>query len=930
MSARRTLTLVIVGALALGPSAAAEPAAHPATPQQIDFVEKKVRPILVEHCHKCHGAKKRMGGLRLDVGAALLKGGDSGPALVPGNADASLLVKAVRRQGELQMPPREALPADAVAALAAWVQMGAPWPEARPSAAEDAWKRHWAFQPIADPAVPAVKLAAWPKTPVDRFILARLEAKGLGPAPPTDRCTLIRRVSFDLIGLPPTPEEIANFEADHTEEAFARVLDRLLASPHYGERWARHWLDVARYADTRGYVFFQDANYPWSYTYRDYVVRAFNEDLPYNRFLLHQLAADRLPLGEDCRPLAALGFLTLGGRFMNNVHDILDDQIDVVTRGLMGLTVSCARCHDHKFDPIPQADYYALYGVFASSTEPEVPPLFEPTPRTTDFECFQDGLAFHERNLEDYRSHQFDAIIAGAKARVGEYLMAVHALANQPNQDEFMLLADGGDLNPTMLKSWRAYVLRTGKAHHPVFASWHALCALPEKDFAARCRELVQQWTQRPAPGRPLNPLVVQALVSKPPAKLAEAAQRYSELLNETERLWQEALRQASAAKRPAPVALPDPAREQLRLVFHAGDAPPAVPRSLLNDLTLFPDRPSQATLQELRKAVEQWRVNEVGAPPRAHALIDLPAPIEPRIFLRGNPNQPGPVVPRRAPAIVAGPKRQAFHDGSGRLELAKTIIDPNNPLTDRVFVNRVWMHHFGQGLVRTPVDFGLRSDPPSHPKLLDHLAAAFIKSGWSVKELHRMILLSATYQQSCTSNSKANPRAADPENSLLWRMNRRRLDFEATRDALLAVAGRLDRTVGGPPVHGILGPNAARRTLYGFVDRQTLPGLYRAFDFPSPDATSAQRDATTIPQQALYLMNNLFVLECARGLLRQPDVAAAKDLAARVDRLYRLCYGRPPSVDDLALAQEYLGPAPDWERYAQALLEANEFVFVD
>jgi hypothetical protein len=351
-----------------------------------------------------------------------------------------------------------------------------------------------------------------------------------------------------------------------------------------------------------------------------------------------------------------------------------------------------------------------------------------------------------------------------------------------------------------------------------------------------------------------------------------------------------------------------------------------------VGDLDLLPDRPSQAKLQELRKAVETWRATGPGAPPRAMVLEDAPAPYQPRVFLRGNPNNPGEPVPRQFLAVLAGGRRRPFEHGSGRLELARAIADRDNPLTARVLVNRVWLHHFGAGLVRTPSDFGLRSDPPSHPELLDHLATAFMDGGWSVKKLHRLILLSAAYRQ--RSDDRPEGRRLDPENALLWKMNRQRLDFEATRDALLAVSGALDGTVGGPPVKNITDPSARRRTVYGFLDRLNVPGLYRTFDFPSPDATSPQRAATTVPQQALFLMNNPFVLECARRLVRRPEVAAEPDVARRVERLNRLAYGRAPTAEETALALDFVGPAPGtpvaWERYAQALLLANEFVFVD
>jgi hypothetical protein len=914
-------------------AAAAGPQPHTLTPQEAEFFEQRIRPVLAEHCFRCHGPQKQSSGLRLDSRAALLKGSDNGPVVKPGDPDNSPLVEAVRRSGATKMPPKTPLPPEAVQALTAWVKMGVPWPESAAAATganAEAARRHWAFQPVRNPVPPAVKDTAWPHTTVDRFILAKLEAKGLTPAPAADRRTLLRRLSFDLTGLPPTPDDSTAFEADTSPDALARVVDRLLASPEYGERWGRYWLDVARYADTKGYVFFEEAQFPWAWTYRDYVVRSFNDDLPYDRFVLEQLAADRLPPGADKRPLTALGFLSLGGRFMNNPHDILDDRIDVVARGLLGLTVTCARCHDHKFDPIPQKDYYSLYGVFASSVEPTVPPLFEEPPRTEAYEKFDRELKAREQKLADFIRAQHDAVVGGARTRAAEYLLAVHARKDQPSADDFMLLADGNDLNPTMIIRWQAYLARTRKQPHPVWAPWHALADLPEKEFADRAAVLCAGLAHAD-PAHPVNPLVVKALSEKPPRTLAEAARCYAELLNGAEKQWQDAVKHAAEEKAP-PATLSDPAEEELRQCFHAPGAAPNVAYGEINDLALFPDRPSQGKLQELRKAVEQWRATGPGAPPRAMVLVDAPVPYEPRVFRRGNPNNPGDAVPRQFLQVLAGPSRQPFRDGSGRLELAQAIVERKNPLTARVLVNRVWLHHFGAGLVRTPSDFGLRSEPPSHPELLDHLATAFMDGGWSIKKLHRLILLSAVYQQ--RSDDRPECRRVDPDNALLWKMNRRRLDFEALRDALLAVSDRLDRRMGGPPVKDTLGPAGNRRTLYGYLDRLHVPGLWRTFDFPSPDATSPQRDSTTVPQQALFLMNNPFVLESARRLLRRPEVEAEADTARKVERLYRLAYGRAPAAEEVSLARDYLGAAnqsaAEWERYVQALLLANEFVFVD
>jgi hypothetical protein len=762
-----TLTLLALG-LAGTRAGAADP--PPPSPQAVEFFEKHVRPLLVDKCQSCHGAQKQRSGLRLDSRAALLKGSDSGPVVKPGDPDHSPLIQAVRQTGDVKMPPRDKLSAEAVETLATWVKMGMPWPEsANPAPAAADWqsvfearRRHWSFQPVRKPAVPSVKDRSWPHNAVDAFILAKLEAKGLTPAAPADRHTLIRRLTLDLTGLPPTPEEVAAFEADTSPDAVAHVVDRLLASPQYGECWGRHWLDVARYADTKGYVFEEERRYPYSYTYRDYVIRALNDDLPYDQFIIQQLAADRLPLGEDKAPLAALGFLTLGRRFLNNAPDIIDDRIDVVMRGLQGLTVTCARCHDHKFDPIPQKDYYSLYGVFASSVEPaDLPVLAErmPSPATM---AFEKELAALEKDADAYE---------------------------QEHEQE----------------------LRSNRA-----------------------------------------------------------------------------------------------VRDELR---------------------------------KRRKKVEQLKVTHPGAPPCAMVLLDAPQPTQPHVFLRGNPNNPGEAVPRQFLQVLAGDHRQPFANGSGRLDLARAIASPDDPLTARVLVNRVWQHHFGAGLVRTPGDFGLRGEPPTHPELLDYLAATFVEDGWSLKKLHRLILLSSAYQQS----SDPPPRAVmlDPENRLVGRMNRRRLEFEALRDSCLAVAGRLDATQGGRPVDILKAPFATRRTVYGFIDRQNLPGLFRTFDLASPDTSTPQRHVTTVPQQALFLMNAPFVVEQARHLAARPDVLARQEPAARIHYLHRLLYGRPADPDELELGRQFLTEASDnpvsvgrklsaWEEYAQVLLLANEFAFVD
>ena len=919
---------------------AGEPAEQPAapapafTPAQLDFFEKQVRPVLAEHCYSCHGPKKQEGGLRLDSRAALLRGSDSGTVVTPGKSGESLLLEALKYDG-LEMPPSGQLKPPVIAAIGQWIDMGLPWPATNQSdnRHKDSWRTHWAFQPIADPDPPAVRQQNWPRTAIDRFILARLEHADLKPSPAADRRTLIRRATFDLIGLPPTPEEIAAFQADQQPGAFARVVDRLLKSPHYGERWGRHWLDVARYADNKGYVFFEEKNFPYAWTYRDYVVQALNEDLPFDRFIQYQLAADQMELEGDPRPLAAMGFLTLGARFSNNQHDIIDDRIDVVSRGLMGLTVSCARCHDHKFDPVRQADYYGLYGVFRSSLEPTVPPVAYPMEDTPEYRAFQQELEKRTAALNAFVTQKHTALVQDARDRAAAYLLAAQEARDAPPQDEFMLLTEAGGLNPAMIGRWKGLLEGTARNPEPVFRIWHELADVPTDQFAARSSKLAARLEQSSAAGTlpagsppeknapAVNPLVLAAVLNPPPASLKEMAERYAALLQQTEQLWQQTLATAEKSENAdsqVPQQFDDPHREQLRKIFHGAHAPPDIPVLLgAGFLALLPDRPAQGEYKKLLKEVETWIASGKGAPPRANVLVDQTVLREPHIFIRGNASRPGKQVPRQFPEFLSSVAPEPFQHGSGRLELARAITSPRNPLTSRVIVNRVWQQHFGQGLVRTPSDFGTRSDPPTHPELLDYLATRFVENGWSLKQLHRSIMLSAVYRQS----SQIRPRVVplDPENRLLHRMNRRRLEFEAMRDSLLAVSGVLNPTLGGRPVNIVGDGLVTRRSIYGFIDRLDLPGLLRSFDFPSPAATSPGRDATTVPPQALYLMNNGFVQAIAGRLAQRPELTGEIPVHERVTRAMQLVLGRQPSSTELEAAVTFLTEQPSQQQVQSA-----------
>ncbi|NBO92946.1 MAG: DUF1553 domain-containing protein, partial [Planctomycetia bacterium] len=581
-----------------------------------------------------------------------------------------------------------------------------------------------------------------------------------------------------------------------------------------------------------------ERRFPYSYTYRDYVIRALNDDLPYDRFVTEQLAADQLPLGADKRPLAAMGFLTLGRRFLNNIHDIIDDRIDVVTRGLMGLTVGCSRCHDHKFDAIPARDYYSLYGVFASSVEPGDLPRIDAAGLSTEVQPFESELAKRQAAVDAYVASQRAVLIESYRRKAGEYLVAVHA-------------GKTADLNRAMAERWRAWLNGARKAgtHRQLLA------ALDGPDAAKRVSEIIGP----------------------------------------------------------------------------KGLAHPGEPLDLPADLEPFFDRAQRDRYRAIRKKVDLWKATGPGAPPRAMVLVDAPAPTNPRVFVRGNPGNPGVPVPRQFLEVVAGETRRPFTKGSGRLELAEAIVSPDNPLTPRVIVNRVWMLHFGQGLVRTPGDFGVRGEKPTHPELLDWLARDLIDSGWSLKRLHQVIVTSAAYRQRSDVETGLK---LDPENRLLWKFNRRRLEFEPLRDALLAVSGLLDRHMTGPAVEITTTPFPPRRSVYAFIERQNLPGVFRTFDLASPDATTPQRHATTVPQQALFLMNSPFAVQQARAFASRADLVNLSD-ESRIDRMHELAYGRKADPQERALALAFVreggaGGLSGWEQYAQVLLLGNEFAFVD
>ncbi len=775
---------------------------------------------------------------------------------------------------------------------------------------------HWAFQPVKKPAIPRVKDASRVATPVDAFVLARLEAEGMKPAALADKRALIRRAFYDLTGLPPTMAEVEAFVADESPKAFEKLVDRLLDSPRYGERWGRHWLDVARFADTKGYLpGGVERRYPYSWTYRDYVIRAFNEDLPFDRFVIEQVAADRLDLGEDKRPLAALGYLTLGRRFLNNPHDIIDDRIDVVMRGMMGLTAACARCHDHKNNPVTMADYYGLHGVFNSSVEPGELPLLGIEPEPAAHAEWRKERAKREKALNDFRAEKVEEEIRGIRSQCGKYMLGVHEVGGWTDRRVQLKEIQKRKLHASAVVRWKELLDAVAKQPHPVFRHWTGLAALPREGFGKKAEAVIAALSKeaKEKPGS-VNGAVARAFENHPPKSMKDVAQVYTDLFNGAESKWREAVTASPNGKEPEKLAAAE--WEELRQILHSEAGPPNVPAQFHNQLL----GGAQPQIRSLQAKIDKLDATHPGAPPRAMALVDRPRPVEPHIFIRGSVGNRGPKVPRQFPGYFAGEDAKPFSEGSGRLELAKGIVSRDNPLTARVLVNRVWLHHFGRGLVTTPSDFGLTADPPSHPELLDYLAAWFMENGWSIKKLHKQILLSSTWRQS----SDADPSVAaayaekDPDNALLWRMNRLRLDLEAMRDSLLLAAGSLDLTMGGISVSLTDYPYSTRRTVYGLIERQNLASMFRTFDFANPDTSNAKRFSTTVPQQALYLMNSPFAIEQARGIAGRKEIAEAGSLESRIARLYGIVLQRKPTDGEASAAAEFV-------RGREAALKAEE-----
>jgi hypothetical protein len=822
-----------------------------AQPPDTTFFETKIRPVLVAKCYGCHSSTlaSPMSGLTLDTKAGVLKGGMGGPVIVPGKPEESRLLKAIRyNDPALQMPPTGKLSDSAIADFETWIASGAPDPRTGPSTAAASpgraplkgmpiadGKKWWAFQPVQEMPAPPANGSTWPKTKIDNFILAKLSESRLMPSPVADPAVLVTRAYVDLLGFKPTYDEIQAYVNDKSPQAYEDLIGRLLASPHYGEAWGRHWMDVARFGEDNNTGEATNTPYPYAWRYRDWIIESINKDLPYDRFVKLQVAADLMPgtTREDERALGYLGAAQVYHKDQRLSADVIygfltddwDERIDAVGRGLLGMTVACARCHDHKFDPILTKDYYGLMGMFASTMRAERP-TFDVPP---DVEA---RFLWVQRRLQDLR-YSADLLTNEASTVV--------------------------DAAPRVAK-WKAEI----DSLHAEVEEWR-------EKYPQLVQHLERFWTF-PPPRGPRGAPPPAAAAGQPPTPPPAPAQP------------------------PAQPAAGPGGRGRGR----GGPQPTDPFMNSVYDCAQYVDGSDQHYTMIVYKPGE---------------ARDLP------VMMHGNVAAPGEIAPRHFLTVLSNGD-STFHQGSGRLEFANHIFGDGAPLAARVIVNRVWGWHFGKPLVATPSDFGVQGEKPTHPELLDDLAGRFIAHGWSLKWLNREIMLSAVYRQS--SAPRADAEAINPGNSLLYRMNPRRMDIEAYRDTLLRAAGELSDEMGGPSMDLDNAANV-KRTVYGKVSRTRVNNLLRTYDFPDPLQTSGGRDLTTTSLQQLYLMNSPFIHNLSGTLAKSVDGESGD--AAKIRALYRKILSRDPSAKELDLAITYLNGAT-LEQYAQVLLATNEEIF--
>jgi hypothetical protein len=838
-----------------------------------DFFETRVRPILAKNCYACHTDAK-MGGLQLDTREHALKGGKSGAVIVPGDPAKSRLALAVSyNDAKLKMPPSGKLPDADVEALSTWIKDGAVWPDTSKVLPTQyiitkEQRAYWAYQPVANPQPPTPRTAKWAQSEIDRFILAKLEAKNLKPAPAADRRTLIRRAYFDLIGLPPSIEEVNAFVADRSPDAFAKIVDHLLSSPQYGERWGRYWLDIARYSDDKLNPT-QDEPYPNAFRYRDWVIQAFNDDMPYDKFVMAQIAGDKMADPEKYQ--AGLGFYALSPEFQ-------DDRVDATTRGFLALTAACATCHDHKYDPIPTKDYYSIFGIFNNTRLDEAP--VAPKDTVDAWRAQKKKVDAKEKELKDFIESQGQQLAEILAADTVDYMLAVSGDI-QPSSEAYEKLDQ-----PTLTR-WKTY-LTNRKIDHPFLDGWHAA-----KTGADRRREAEK---------------FQELLIATNAEKKAVDDRNHVKLGNDPSR------RDLSQANLDS---LPRDKFVLWREIF-SEDRTGGILVYKEKDLPRYLSGPWKTHFETLTRESEAMKKALPPQYPFLQVIKDSERQREQHVWLRGNRDSEGELAPPRFLAILSPAEPKVFDKGKERLELAQAIASPENPLTARVIVNRVWQHHFGAGIVRSASNFGQLGDRPSHPELLDYLASRFVKEGWSIKKLHREIMLTSVYAESAQASPAVE--TADPENRLLSHASRRRLDAESIRDEILFASGNIDLTAGGKPAQ--LDVDNHRRTVYGFISRRKLNPYLSLFDYPVPNATNEARNQTNVPVQRLFFMNSPFVLAESKTLTKE---------ATTIESLYERLFQRPPTPQEKKLAQQFLEQSGNnWPQYAQVLMSSNEFLFVN
>ena len=916
------------------------------------FFEKKIRPVLVEHCYKCHSAssEKVKGGLLLDTREGIRKGGESGHAVVPGNLKESLLISALKHD-DFEMPPKKVLPAAVVADFEKWIQSGAADPRraTRPVAKADsidieAGRKHWAYQPLKAPALPKVTDAAWPANDIDRFILARLESAGLQPGADAEKIILIRRLYFDLVGLPPTPEEITRFVDDKSPGAYENLVDRLIKSPRFGERWGRHWLDVVRYAESmslRGRLL----KHAWRY--RDYVIEAFNDDLPYDQFLTQQLAGDLLETSSvdaQRRNLIATTFLVMGDALLENQNksqldmDIVDEQLDVIGKSLLAQTIACARCHDHKFDPIPTSDYYAMAGIFKNiqglkhanvSTNMEIPlPILEESKR--ELEIHSSAVTKLQSEISELKPKIAgnDRLPVQAKDLPGIVVdnPDAKAIGKWGKSDgiknrvgsEYLLSKTSGSkvIYPVAFPDEGRYEVRITIAQHANRAPKAHVTVL-HKDGNQSFRI-----DQRKAPG----------------AFNKDRSDGYFQSLGFFEFPSGQWDAVEISVKGGGGFVIAD----AVQFLPVDNDGKVTIPKSSQQGKQLLAAE-QKALKTRMAKLKTELSALQKRKPARemVNSAVEKKKPTDLKIHIRGNINNLGAIAPRGVLQVANhGPAPKMPTSSSGRLELAHWIADPSNPLTSRVMANRVWHWLFGAGLVRTVDNFGTMGEPPSHPELLDHLSFHFIQKGWSVKKLIRTIVLSRTYRLSSSRDGQPE----DPENRLLAHMNRRRLDAESLRDTMLSVGGTLKLEMGGATFPANLKTDVGfqfqepRRSVYVPVFRSSLPELFEVFDFANPSLVTGRRDISTVAPQALFMMNHPFVRTQARLTAERLLSDPLLNESHRINHAYLQILGRHATETEVSLGQDFLKTVTDtsekgrieaWTQMVQSMFLTIEFRYI-